>query len=320
MMLITRDGAFEGMISGGCLEGDLLRHAEDVFSNGEPRLITYDMHANENLVWDLGLGCDGIIHLMLQRLDKDSDFDFLDSLQTVRQQRKAAVLALVTDQDGKFPMGSIAMLDSSDISAGEEQLLPVIRELIGDWPTWRSRTVSIVIDEQPTNVMLIHVPPQTRVVICGAGPDAVPVARLLSELDWDVQIIDHRPAYAKPERFPDKCSVFQARPEKLDSVLDPAAIDAAVIMSHHLENDAEYLRQLAPHDIAYIGALGPRARRERLCEMANCPGRRVHGPVGLDIAAELPASIALSVVAEIHAVLNRRDGQSLTLRADAEGK
>jgi xanthine/CO dehydrogenase XdhC/CoxF family maturation factor len=104
----------------------------------------------------------------------------------------------------------------------------------------------------------------------------------------------------------------------LAQALDLATLDAAVIMSHHLENDSIYLAALAPHDIPYVGVLGPRARRDRLLEMARCPGRSVQGPVGLDIGAELPASIALAVAAEIHAALNQRDGRSLTRRTDEQ--
>ena len=78
MMLISPQGDFEGMISGGCLEGDLLHHAANVFSSGETASVTYDMHADDDLVWSLGLGCDGVIHLMLQRLDRDDHFGFLE--------------------------------------------------------------------------------------------------------------------------------------------------------------------------------------------------------------------------------------------------
>jgi len=89
-------------------------------------------------------------------------------------------------------------------------------------------------------------------------------------------------------------------------------------MSHHLENDGAYLGQLAAYNVPYIGLLGPRSRRDRLLEMNPGKDLEVHGPVGLDIGAELPASIALSIAAEIHAVLNNRDGLPLTQRADDE--
>ena len=106
--------------------------------------------------------------------------------------------------------------------------------------------------------------------------------------------------------------MIQGRPESLSELVDLDSIDAAVVMSHHLENDSVYLAQLAGREISYIGCLGPRARRQRLKDMAGCPEQRVFGPVGLDIGAELPESIALSLVAEIHAVLNQRSGLPLT--------
>jgi xanthine dehydrogenase accessory factor len=149
-------------------------------------------------------------------------------------------------------------------------------------------------------------------LICGAGPDAVPLARLLAELGWETVVVDHRPAFARANRFPAGCTVLQTRPERLAEVLAPESLDAAVIMSHHLENDTAYLGCLAPYDISYVGVLGPRARRMRLAKLSGLSGGTIFGPVGLDIGAELPASIALAVVAEIHAVLNQRDGRSLT--------
>jgi xanthine/CO dehydrogenase XdhC/CoxF family maturation factor len=165
-------------------------------------------------------------------------------------------------------------------------------------------------------VIKVNMPASTRVLICGAGPDALPVARVLSELDWQVEIVDHRAAFARKERFPASCQVTLSRPEALRESVDLENIDAVVIMSHHLENDCEYLRQVSGCGIRYVGLLGPAARRERLCAMAGCDDGQVYGPVGLDIGAELPSAIALSVAAEIHAILNDRDGLPLTRRVD----
>jgi xanthine/CO dehydrogenase XdhC/CoxF family maturation factor len=329
MMLIAHGGAYEGLISGGCLEGDLLHHAAAVFASGEPSLVTYDMHADEELVWNLGLGCDGIIHLLLQRLDRERDFDFMSQLEVCHGARRPALLALVTQSDGVLPLGAFGLADCSDISVGEAQLRSLLDDLcepwrdLGrdlerhEWPSWRCQNVRIGTDLQAT-ALVVNIPPRTRVLICGAGPDAVPMARAFAALDWDVLVADHRPAFARAERFPHGCTVLRSRPEQLAQALDPASLDAAVIMSHHLENDAAWLAAVAPHGLRYVGVLGPRARRDRLREMAACGERPLFGPVGLDIGAELPASIALSVAAEIHAVLNRRDGQSLTRRADDE--
>jgi xanthine/CO dehydrogenase XdhC/CoxF family maturation factor len=318
MMLISREGAFEGMISGGCLEGDLLHHAAQVFSTGETVFVTYDMHAGEDLVWSLGLGCDGVIHLMLQRLDRADDFGFLKQLKASHKARQAVLVALVTRAAKGLPCGALALLDQSDISLGELHLQQNLRAAAAPWPAWRFRQRGPDSPAAGATVIQVHMPARTRVLICGAGPDAVPLARVLSELDWEIQIVDHRPAFAKAKRFPQDCSVVQCRPERLAETVDLSEVDAVVIMSHHLENDSIYLGQVSASEIPYIGVLGPRARRDRLREMASCSDRRIFGPVGLDIGAELPSAIALSVAAEIHAVLNDRDGLPLTRRADDE--
>jgi xanthine/CO dehydrogenase XdhC/CoxF family maturation factor len=313
MMLISRDGSFEGMISGGCLEGDLLLHAEEVFSSGQPEQLTYDMHADEDLIWSLGLGCDGVIHLLLQRLDRDQRFGFLPWLENALSTRTAVLLALATRNMNGLAAGSVALLDQNGKTFGEQGLQQVLADVSGpDWPNWRFRLSGSVKAGADENVILVNIPPRTRVLICGAGPDAIPVVDAISKLGWDCMIVDHRPAFARPDRFPDNCTVLQSRPEKLHAVADLDEIDAAVIMSHHLEYDSAYLDQLASRDIPYIGILGPRDRRDRLKEMAGCREKQIFGPAGLDIGAELPESIALSITAEIHAVLNDRSGISLT--------
>lgn len=312
MMLTGAAGSFEGLISGGCLEGDLLHHANGVLETGEPARVSYDMSAGADLVWNLGLGCDGVIHLFLQRLQPDGGFDVFDQLEISHAQRRKAMLAQVAGPAGSPLMGLSASRDEVGVAAGDSQLIALLEEQATPWPDWRARLMQTTVNGSPAEVLVVNIPPQTRVLICGAGPDCLPMARILSQLDWGVVIADHRPAYARQDRFPDTCQVVHARPEALAEAVDLAQFDAAVIMSHHLENDASYLRQLVAVEMPYIGTLGPRARRARLQEMADCENTAVFGPVGLDIGAELPAAIALAVAAEIHAVLNRRDGHSLT--------
>jgi xanthine/CO dehydrogenase XdhC/CoxF family maturation factor len=314
MMLISGGGQYAGLISGGCLEGDLLHHAEQVFETGAPSLVTYDMHADEEWVWNLGLGCDGVIHLLLQRLEPQ-DFGLLDQMAASHEAGNAVLLALVTQSDGEIPLGAWSLLDATDMSDGRAELTHFLRDLAQEWPDWRFKHFRLGVDNQ-AEAIVIHVPAPTRVLLCGGGPDAVPMARVLAELDWNVLIADHRPAFARAERFPAGCTVVQCRPERLAERLDLGAIDAAIIMSHHLEHDGAYLGQLVQYEIPYLGILGPRARRERLMDLAQCRGRRIYGPIGLDIGAELPGAIALSAAAEIHAVLNGRAGSPLTRQLD----
>ncbi len=318
MMLISREGQYEGMISGGCLEGDLLHHAAGVFESGEAAFVTYDMHADEELVWGLGLGCDGVIHLLLQRLDKKRGFGFLKQLYASHSARRAVLLALVTETDKGLPCGAFGLLDNADISDGEPVILEILQSLATPWPQWRVNRTSVGLESESAGLILVQMPARTRVLICGGGPDSVPLARVLSELDWEVQVVDHRPAFARQERYPSGCLVTRASPSLLSEVMNLQDVDAAVIMSHHLENDARYLEQVSAFNIPYIGALGPRARKKRLREISGRQDVEIYGPAGLDIGAELPSSIALSIAAEIHAVLNQRNGCSLTLKTDAQ--
>jgi len=310
MMLAAADGRFAGLISGGCLEGDLLDHARAVFDTGRPASVTYDMSAGDDLVWNLGIGCDGVIHLQLQRLDPGAGRAVLRRVDAAHAERRAVLLALGLDGGA----GRIAALDAAGRFEGDAGLRGVLEQAAGDGPDWRCRRAEAIADTPA--VLLVQAPPPVRVLLCGAGPDAVPLARVLAELDWEVVVADHRQAFARADRFPAGCEVTQGRPESLAERVDLAQIDAAVIMSHHLEHDADYLRQLAQARPRYLGVLGPRARRGRLQAMAECAGVPVHGPVGLDIGAELPASIAVSIAAEIHAALNGRNGGPLTDHGD----
>ncbi len=152
MMLISREGCFEGMISGGCLEGDLLHHASEVFNSGQAKFVTYDMHAGDDLVWSLGLGCDGIIHLMLQRLDREHGFSFLARLEASHSARRAALLALTLQSDSDLPLASTALLDRAGETCGEPALLRTLQDMSHvDWPDWRCRKIS---DAKNGEVML----------------------------------------------------------------------------------------------------------------------------------------------------------------------
>lgn len=310
MLLASADGGFAGLISGGCLEGDLMHHVRRVFESGEALAVDYDMSAGDDLVWNLGLGCDGVIHLLLQRLERRGGLEVFDQIDRSHRERRAVLLAIAADP-AAAPRGTLGLVDAAGAAAGDDRLVPLLEKHAAQWPDWRTRTVERDDGAVAGPLLLVHVPAPTRALICGAGPDAVPLARILDELDWEVVVADHRPEFARPDRFPRRCTVVHTRPDALSKQVAVDQVDAALIMSHHLENDAAYLRRLAASPPRYIGLLGPAARKQRLREMAACPSLALHGPAGLDIGSELPASIALSVAAEMHAVLNGRDGRSL---------
>jgi xanthine/CO dehydrogenase XdhC/CoxF family maturation factor len=129
-----------------------------------------------------------------------------------------------------------------------------------------------------------------------------------ARLGWKVTLVDHRPAYAKPARFPTAEKVILARPEELGKTIDTRGFDAAVVMSHHLPSDLAYLTALARSEIPYVGLLGPTIRRDKLLSDigpdAAALRPRLRAPVGLALGGRAPESIALAIVAEIHAVIH----------------
>jgi xanthine/CO dehydrogenase XdhC/CoxF family maturation factor len=146
--------------------------------------------------------------------------------------------------------------------------------------------------------------PSPHLLLCGAGPDAQPVAAAARTVGWRLTIVDHRPAYADPRRFPG-ARVIRADPGALAESVDLERVHAAVVMSHHFDSDVRYLRALSQADEPrYVGLLGPLSRRRRLArelgELAAPLAQRLKGPVGIDIGAVTPEGIALAIVAEVH--------------------
>ena len=319
MMLIAEDSSYCGLISGGCLEADLAAHARQVFADGKTREVCYDMSRGDDFAWGMGLGCEGIIQLMLQRLDGDSGFGFLQTLDKAWKARKSGLLSLVTcsDDAGHEP-GSYALDCGAGFESGNPELMNCLHCAEGasfsgghdmSRRYWKD---SIITDGGKVEVLLVPIMPPPAILVCGAGHDAVPVARLADQMGWDCTIVDHRPGFARADRFPSSCTIHVMQPAELGTQVQLEQIDAAVLMTHNLGHDRNYLSQVVEADIPYIGLLGPRARRDRLLEEIGVADVHVHGPAGLDIGAEMPESIALSIIAEIHAFLNRRDGSMLT--------
>ena len=319
MMLIAADSSYRGLISGGCLEADLAAHAKQVFADGKIRNVCYDMSQGDDFAWGLGLGCDGIIHLMLQRMDGRKGFGFLETLEQAWQAKNSGLLSLVTaSSDPDHSAGDFAIHCGAEFSTGDPVLMKSIHSpegsLFSSGHDMSRRYWQDVIDTNngSVDVLLIPIKPPPAILVCGAGHDAVPVARLAVEMGWNCTIVDHRPGFARTDLFPASCDVRVLQPAELSTHIALAQIDAAVLMTHHLGHDRSYLSQVVGADISYIGLLGPRARRDRLLNEIGATDVHVHGPAGLDIGAEMPESIALAIIAEIHAFLNRRDGSRLT--------
>ena len=153
-------------------------------------------------------------------------------------------------------------------------------------------------------------------LLLGAGLDAIPLVNMAADLGWRVTVVDHRPAYLARGGFERAERAIHVVPRALAETVSLAEFDAIIVMSHHLVTDRTYLAQLTDMSARYIGVLGPPARKERLLagleEMGSAAHGRIKGPVGLDIGADSPETIALSILAELQATLSGATGRSLT--------
>jgi xanthine/CO dehydrogenase XdhC/CoxF family maturation factor len=186
----------------------------------------------------------------------------------------------------------------------------------------KPRIETYVINDQEIAAFYDPLQPPLRLLIFGAGTDTIPLVQSAKSLGWRITIVDYRPGHIKKERFPQVDQLLHLMPEDIDEKLELDQFNALVLMTHNIEYDARYLKTLVNCGIPFIGLLGPTHRKDRLLHSlgndASLIAERVFGPVGLDIGAETPEEIALSIMAGIHAKLNRRSGQQLAIKAAEE--
>ena len=303
-ILISTDGATSGLISGGCLEADLCERAARVLARGQPERAIFDSRVSNDPVWGIGLGCEGANHIWLQAATAENDYAPLRYLNRCLKEERTGTLATVIGGDAL----TIELGRHSDDDPASRDALSIKLSACSS-PTAQIQTLRYLGRTLEVFVAPVVLPPS--LLLCGAGPDAVPVAKFADLLGWRVTVVDHRPAFATEANFPPAARVLVARPSELIGRVDPSNFDAAVIMSHNLAHDIEYLRCFVAKTPDYIGLLGPPSRRERIFAEIGPDVRRisdrVRGPVGLNIGANSPSGIALSIVAQIHAVLCGKD-------------
>lgn len=327
-MLITEEGRLTGAVSGGCLEGDVLRKAQQVMLQQQPALITYDTMDDEDAAGlGVGLGCNGIIRILLEPVLPDNTGNAIQLLRRALDKREPAVLVtfFATD-DKKNPQQGTRLLVTKPGEYTLHTALPVAAErMAGDIQQVLAMQASTFVQYQPAGegdtvftALLECLLPVPLLVVAGAGNDVLPLVQLAALMGWELTLIDGRPAYASATRFPN-CRLRVARPEK---ALEGIIIDeqtAVLLMSHNYFYDKAVLAQAVQRNAAYIGILGPQKKRERLLQELEEEGTpvppeqqaRIYGPTGLDIGAETAEEIALSIISEIKTVFSRKSGKPL---------
>jgi xanthine/CO dehydrogenase XdhC/CoxF family maturation factor len=324
-MLVTDEGEATGAISGGCLEGDALRKALAVIAQGRTKLVTYDTSDEEDASIGVQLGCAGIIQVLFEPIDPDMPDNPVELLRKAASGRGHAVLATVfslRDRRGPQP-GTCLLMSSYGILQGrcpfakiQDRLGSDMAEALADRASSFHRYAQT---DGEWTAFLEYIPPPPRIVLVGAGNDALPMMRIADTLGWEVHVVDGRGSHAREDRFTAACQVLVSRPEDALRQLPVDDRTAYVLMTHNYRYDLDMLRALLPLPIPYLGVLGPRKRLDRMLEELRQEGlalpphelAKLHGPTGLDIGAETAEEIALSVTAEIQAVLTGRAGGRL---------
>ncbi len=301
-MLIMDDGSYLGLLSGGCLEADLKIHADEVLASGVPRAVEYDMRGPDDILFGIGAGCEGAMRVLLEPAGPGSPAAaaLAAAGRVTRSGRDACLVSLHESPDRVLGTYDPAAVLPPPLIAAARESLDLHASQVVDWET----------DGQRTRALVQFLAPPPHLLICGGGPDAQPVVAAARALGWRISVVDHRPAYAAAARFPG-AEVLLCNPNALRAAIAVDCCHAAVVMSHHLASDAAYLRELADAGVpAYVGLLGPEARRNRLAQeigpLADRLRLRIHGPVGIDIGAVTPEGIALAIVGQIHAWLAGR--------------
>ena len=321
-MLIDESGSAIGSVSGGCLETDVLERAKNVLTNRRPTIVVYDSTKDDNSVFGLQMGCRGVVRILLEPANDRELFYFIRA--TFELRKTSAVATVISEESlGQRIYYRDGVQSAMGFSGAINEIIPRLSRDIGNAISQRrSRSSVYSAGSSELEVFIEVIEPPPSILIFGAGNDAIPVAIFAKQLGWNVTVVDRRPAYATAERFPEADRLMAARVDDLDEDLFFDVNSVAVLMTHHFESDRELLRRFADSPCRYIGILGPKQRTADLLRQLDDSGskingdllNRVHAPVGLDIGASTPESIALSIVSEIQSALAGREGGSLKHR------
>lgn len=328
-MLVTENGALTGAISGGCLEGDALKKAQLVIFQKKSMVVTYDTTDDDDAKFGVGLGCNGIIHILIEPIDSEAANHPIALLKQAMETREPKVLVTLFDLKNKRQkqLGTCLLFTKGNFSTVPRTVTPWLAEIereITDVLKVNQSIISEFVGSQPINafVELIHAP--ISLVVVGAGNDAMPLCKLADVLGWEVTLIDGRSNHATAGRFPTVHQIHVANGEDAITRFAKDSRTAVVLMTHNFNYDLAIMERLLPLQIPYLGVLGPKKKLEKMLENLEKKGvqvgpddlKKIYGPIGLHIGAEAPEEIALSIVSEVKTVLGGGDARFLR---DREG-
>lgn len=306
-MLVTEEGRLTGAISGGCLEGDALRKAVLAIAQEKKKLVVYDTTDEDDAKLGIQLGCNGIVSILFEPIDPAVKDHPVAILRSLVKERRSQVLIVGFSRENLVHTGTVSTLHIP--SSIQEELSSYANAVLEQE---LSQHVSIQAEGGTQDFFFEYCPPALSLIIAGAGNDAFPLYRMAKELGWLTTIVDGRNTHANTQRFPAADNILVAKSEQAVQELTIDHYTAIVLMTHNYNYDLDMLCQLHGKDFAYLGLLGPASKRDRLLAEAAARGivytaallGKIYGPTGLALGAETAEQIAVSIVAEIMAVMH----------------
>ncbi len=327
-MLVTEDGELTGAISGGCLEGDALRKARLVMSQNKSMLVTYDTTDDDDAKFGVGLGCNGIIHILIEPIFADKQDNPIALFKQFLSKRAPVVLITIfsmSDKQATQPGTCLILTDQEELRGvfPDEDIKDALLEDAKDVLANGNSVTKTYLYGDKFTCFIELLRPTVSVVVFGAGNDAIPIVQLADVLGWHVTLIDGRANYAVQGRFPLAKKIIIAKPEQALAQIDIDSRTIFVLMTHNYNYDMAVLKQLLPMELTYVACLGPKKRLNRMLDELREEGltitpqqlQSIYGPAGLDIGAETSDEIALSIISEMQAVLKKRNGTPLREKA-----
>lgn len=317
-----------GCVSGGCLEGDVVRRGAHRIRHGAPIVVTYDSTSDDEIGWGFGLGCNGVVDVMLEQIDAATAVDpLLFASDCIAAETRGVLVTVFRSDDEAIPIGARLAVRPG---APTQTSLPdgalrdgLERAARAALTSSSDTTASAGVEVRGVSALVELLEPPPRLFVCGTGHDAPPMVTLARSMGWRVTVAAGHPSAATRDRFV-AADALLAGPGSM--LLDAPARHArsfAVVMSHDYERDKECVAALLESRVEYIGVLGPRRRTERMLAELSASGLtitdamlgRLHAPVGLDLGAETPQEIALAVVSEVQATLTNAAARRLRERS-----
>ena len=313
-MLITETGEMVGTLSGGCVENDIFQYTKQISS--EPLLISYDATSEEDLIWGFGLGCNGAVQILLEKLDRLHNLSPLNLMIQCLNHKKYGAIATIFAVEGGIDLkiGSRFILypdDTTYTNIQDRELKKAIAcDTIATKNTRQSIVNQYILSSASVEVFIEVIKPPTSVIIFGAGRDALPVVELAKAIGWQVTVVDCRAQEKTYQRFALADKIMLTRRDIISQQISVDENTAAIVMTHNYFDDRDLIKFLLPTKISYLGVMGSKNRIAKIIKELNPPQiqlEKLYSPIGLDIGADTPTEIASAIVTEIQAVFSKRN-------------